>query len=117
MSNRIRIGDWETTIDELRRFGKTGNMTTGDERIRIDFGSAHVEVSKHGHVRTGMPLHDFEHDGWRTSWWTTTRDPSRSKLTTRPTRSDDLTGEDLTDNCTPLHRVPYTDPVSFDQRR
>ncbi len=63
MPNRIRIGDWETTIDELRRFGKTGNMTTGDERIRIDFGSAHVEVSKHGHVSTGMPLHDFEHDG------------------------------------------------------
>jgi len=83
-------------------------MTTGTSGL-IDFGSVNRrEVSKHGHViRTGMPLHDFEHDGVADLVVDHDAGSSRSKLTTRPTRSDDLTGEDLTDNCTcsihPLH--------------
>ncbi|SEQ95140.1 hypothetical protein [Natrinema salaciae] len=62
MANRVQLGDWETVIDELRRFGETGDVTTGDDRIRIDFGAAHLEVSRDGRVSTGMPLHDFD---WR----------------------------------------------------
>ncbi|WP_222916281.1 hypothetical protein [Natrinema sp. SYSU A 869] len=63
MANRIQLSDWDTVIDELHRFGETGDVTTGDDRIRIDFGSAHLEVSRTGRVSTGMPLHDFEQQG------------------------------------------------------
>ncbi len=63
MTKRIQFSNWETVVDELRQFGKTGNVTTRDDRIRIDFGSAHIEVSQDGHVSTGMPLHGFEQRG------------------------------------------------------
>ncbi|WP_265111846.1 hypothetical protein [Halosolutus halophilus] len=63
MAKRIQITDWETVSDELRRFGETGDVTAGDDRILIDFGSARVEVTRNGRVSTGMPLHDFEQDG------------------------------------------------------
>ena len=63
MANRIPLDDWNAILDELRRFGEPGDVATGDDWIRIDFGSARVEVSRDGHVSTGMPLHDFEHDG------------------------------------------------------
>ena len=62
MSKRIRVGDWEAVVGELRRFGETGDVATEDDRVRIDFGAAHVEVSRHGHVSTGMALHDFERE-------------------------------------------------------
>ncbi len=60
MPKRIQFSDWETVADELHQFGKTGDVTIGDDRIRIDFGSAHIEVSQDGHLSTGMPLHEFE---------------------------------------------------------
>ncbi|MFC4542153.1 hypothetical protein ACFO5R_09455 [Halosolutus amylolyticus] len=63
MATRIPLTNWETVRDELRRFGETGNVTAEDDRIRIDFGSARVEVTRNGRVSTGMPLHEFEQDG------------------------------------------------------
>jgi hypothetical protein len=63
MATRVRLGDWDTLTDELRRFGQGGEVTVGDDAIRVDLGSAHVEVSRDGRVSTGMPLHDFEREG------------------------------------------------------
>ncbi|WP_226480841.1 hypothetical protein [Natrinema amylolyticum] len=63
MTSRIQLSDWDAVTDELRRFGEAGDVTTGDDRIRIDFGSAHLEVSRTGRVSAGMPLHDFERRG------------------------------------------------------
>ncbi|WP_226004383.1 hypothetical protein [Natrinema salinisoli] len=63
MANRIKLSDWDAASDELRQFGESGAVTTGDDRIRLDFGSARLEVSQDGRVSTGMPLHDFEHRG------------------------------------------------------
>ncbi|QSG05354.1 Uncharacterized protein HSR121_1007 [Halapricum desulfuricans] len=37
-------------------------MTVADNQVRIDFGSAHVAVSRDGTLKTGMPLHDFVYD-------------------------------------------------------
>ncbi|GAA0669602.1 hypothetical protein ACFQDG_09015 [Natronoarchaeum mannanilyticum] len=63
MSERIRLDDWNAVRDALRRFGESGDVTVDDDRLRIDFGSARVEVSRDGGVKTGMPLHDFEREG------------------------------------------------------
>jgi len=63
MPKRIQFSDWETVVDELRRFGKSGDVSTANDRIRIDFGPAQIEVSQNGHVSTGMPLHEFEQKG------------------------------------------------------
>ena len=63
MATRVRFDDWEAVIDELCRFGDSGDVTTGDDWIRLDFGSAHVEVTQTGHISAGMPLHEFERDG------------------------------------------------------
>jgi hypothetical protein len=62
MTPRVELDDWDTLRTELRRFGDSGDVTVGDDRIRVDFGSAHVEVSRDGTLRTGMPLHSFAHD-------------------------------------------------------
>ena len=63
MTERLRLDDWDAVCDALRRFGEPGDVTAGDDRLRIDFGSARVEVSRDGSVKTGMPLHDFEREG------------------------------------------------------
>ncbi|SDJ94678.1 hypothetical protein [Natronorubrum texcoconense] len=63
MATRVRLDDWEAAVDELRRFGKPGEVTTGDDWIRLDFGSAQVEVTQGGRVSTGMALHEFEREG------------------------------------------------------
>jgi hypothetical protein len=62
MTLRVALDEWDTLSTELRRFGRTGDVTITDERIHIDFGSAHVEVTQDGTISTGMPLHDFAHD-------------------------------------------------------
>ncbi|MFB6252699.1 MAG: hypothetical protein ABEI27_13635 [Halobellus sp.] len=62
MAERVTLDEWDTLNDELRRFGHAGDVTVGEDRTRIDFGSAYVEVSRDGALRTGMPLHDFTHD-------------------------------------------------------
>jgi len=63
VTEHVRLDDWDAVCDELRRFGDPGDVTVDDDRIRIDFGSARVEVSRDGGVKTGMPLHDFEREG------------------------------------------------------
>jgi len=63
MAERIRLSQWDAVVEELRQFGAPGEVRTGDGRIRLDFGSAHVEVSRDGTVSTGMPLHSFEREG------------------------------------------------------
>ena len=63
MVTRVRLDDWEAVIHELRRFGTAGDVTTGDDWIRLEFGSARVEVTRTGRVSAGMPLHEFEREG------------------------------------------------------
>ncbi|MDF9744807.1 hypothetical protein [Natrinema salsiterrestre] len=63
MATRIELSDWDAVVGELRRFGEPGDVTAGDDRIRLEFGSAALAVSRAGRVSTGMPLHDFEHRG------------------------------------------------------
>lgn len=63
MSARIQLSEWDDVVDELRRFGTPGSVTLDDDRIRLDFGSAHVDISRDGGVSTGMPLHSFELGG------------------------------------------------------
>jgi hypothetical protein len=62
MTTRVTLSEWDTLSTELRRFGRGGEVTADEERIHIDFGSAHVEVSRGGTLRTGMPLHSFAYD-------------------------------------------------------
>jgi translation initiation factor RLI1 len=62
MTPRVKLDEWDTLSTELRRFGRAGDVTVADDRIHIDFGSAHVEVARDGTLKTGMPLHDFAHD-------------------------------------------------------
>lgn len=62
MTPRVELDEWDTLSTELRRFGRAGEITVAADRIHIDFGAAHVEVSRDGALRTGMPLHEFSHD-------------------------------------------------------
>jgi len=62
VSHRVNLNEWETLTEQLRRFGRSGDVTIDDGRIHIDFGSAEIQVSQDGTVTTGMPLHDFTHD-------------------------------------------------------
>jgi hypothetical protein len=62
MIPRVKLDEWETLTDELRRFGHTGDIIGTDERIHIDFDAARVEFSRDGTLQTGMPLHGFTHD-------------------------------------------------------
>jgi hypothetical protein len=62
MSLRIPLDEWDTLTEELRRFGRGGDVTVTADRIRIDFGAAHVVATRDGTLNTGMPLHDFAHD-------------------------------------------------------
>ena len=52
--------EWDRVVSELRRFADGREVTVEDDRARVDFGSAHVEIGRDGHVDTGMALHDFE---------------------------------------------------------
>lgn len=59
MSPRLKLSEWDRLTEHMRRFGQTGDVTTGEDLIRVDFGSAEIEVYRDGSLRTGMPLHDF----------------------------------------------------------
>lgn len=61
MPTRVPLEDWDAVTTELREFGAGRDVTMGDASLRIDFGTAHVEILRDGHVSTGMPLHVFEH--------------------------------------------------------
>lgn len=62
MSHRVKLSEWEKLTEQMRRFGQGGDVTIGDDRIHIDFGSAEIEVLRDGKLKTGMPLHEFMHD-------------------------------------------------------
>lgn len=62
MTARIELSDWDQLTEHMRRFGTAGTVTADDEHIHVDFGSADVELSRDGTLRTGMPLHDFAQD-------------------------------------------------------
>jgi len=59
----IPLSDWDAVTAGLRAFGDRGDVSAGEGWIRVDFGSAHVECSRDGHISTGMPLHEFEREG------------------------------------------------------
>lgn len=63
MTTKLQLTDWETVTAELKQFGATGEVSTSDESIRVEFGSAYIEVTKEGTISTGMPLHELEHEG------------------------------------------------------
>lgn len=63
MSTEIQLSDWAAVTKELKQFGAPGEVTTDETSIRVEFGSAYVEVTKDGSIHTGMPLHNLEHDG------------------------------------------------------
>jgi hypothetical protein len=62
MPARLSLSDWDELTEHMRRFGATGTVTADDEHIHVDFGSADIELSRDGTLRTGMPLHDFAQD-------------------------------------------------------
>ncbi|WP_207586919.1 hypothetical protein [Halomontanus rarus] len=63
MSTRISLDDWDRIVDELEEFGRHGEVTTDEDAVRLEFGSARVTVTRAGEIRTGMPLHEFERTG------------------------------------------------------
>jgi len=63
MTTKIKLTDWETVTAELQQFGAAGEVTISDDSIRVEFGSAYIEVTKEDTISTGMPLHDLEHEG------------------------------------------------------
>lgn len=63
MTTEIQLTDWEALTTELKQFGATGDVASDDDRIRVDFESAYIEVTKGGIISTGMPLHNLECDG------------------------------------------------------
>lgn len=62
MPSRVKLDEWEKLVEQMRRFGRSGDVSTDEGRVRVDFGSAEIEVSQDGTLKTGMPLHDFAHD-------------------------------------------------------
>ena len=63
MTTKVKLTDWETVTAELQQFGATGTISTDNDSIRVEFGSAYIEVTEGGTIRTGMPLHELEHEG------------------------------------------------------
>lgn len=55
--------NWDRLVEELREFAGEGNVEIEEDVARAEMGSAHVELTSDGGVRTGMPLHGFETDG------------------------------------------------------
>lgn len=63
MTTNVKLTDWETVTAELQQFGAAGEVSIGDDSIRVEFSNAYIEVTKEGTISTGMPLHDLEHQG------------------------------------------------------
>jgi hypothetical protein len=63
MTTNVKLTDWETVTAELQQFGAAGEVSIGDDSIRVEFSNAYIEVTKEGTISTGMPLHDLEHEG------------------------------------------------------
>lgn len=62
VSPRVKLSEWDRLTEQLHRFGQSGDVTADAEVIRVEFGSAEIEVSRDGRLRTGMPLHEFAQD-------------------------------------------------------
>jgi len=56
----VSLEEWDSVLRELRQFANGREVTVDDDRARVEFGSAHVELTSDGRVDTGMPLHEFE---------------------------------------------------------
>lgn len=56
MPDQLRFDDWDRIVDEFERFGAR-SVTTGSERVRLEFERAHVSVSRDGQFEAGMALH------------------------------------------------------------
>jgi hypothetical protein len=63
MSEPLTTADWDRLLEELREFAGDGNVSVEDGVAHAKTGDGHVELSREGWVRTGMPLHGFEADG------------------------------------------------------
>ncbi len=61
----VSLEEFESAVAQLRRFADDREVTVDrdGDRARVDFGSAHVELTREGRVDTGMPLHAFESAG------------------------------------------------------
>lgn len=62
MAERVGLSDWAELTKHLHRFASS-DTTAEEDQVRIDFGSAHVEVGRDGRVDTRMLLHEFEREG------------------------------------------------------
>lgn len=63
MVETLTTADWERLVAELREFAGERRVAVEDGVARAEMGSARVELSREGGIRTGMPLHGFEADG------------------------------------------------------
>jgi hypothetical protein len=63
MTERLTTADWDRLLEELREFAGEGNVSVEDGAAHAKTGDGHVELSREGWIRTGMPLHGFEADG------------------------------------------------------
>lgn len=55
----VAVADWESVIEQLRRFGEPGTVEVEADRVAVSVGGASVTVTRDGRVETGMPLHGF----------------------------------------------------------
>jgi hypothetical protein len=62
MGAPLTTADWDRLLDELRQFAGDRNVEVEDGVAHAKLGDGHVELSREGRVRTGMPLHGFEAD-------------------------------------------------------
>ncbi|MEF8788704.1 MAG: hypothetical protein V5A61_01120 [Haloarculaceae archaeon] len=63
MTDPLTTADWERLLAELRRFAGENRVAVDEGVARAEMGNAHVELTRDGGIRTGMPLHGFEADG------------------------------------------------------
>ena len=63
MSEPLTTADWDRLLEELREFAGGENVGVEDGVAHARTGDGHVELSREGWVRTGMPFHGFEADG------------------------------------------------------
>lgn len=63
MAERVVLSEWAELTAQLRQFADGAETTADEDRLRLEFGSAHVEVGREGRIETGMPLHEFERVG------------------------------------------------------
>jgi hypothetical protein len=63
MAEPLTTADWESLLAELREFAGEEHVSVNEGVAHAKTGDGHVELSREGRVRTGMPFHGFEADG------------------------------------------------------